>query len=61
MASGNHKGVVALWNPVTGKFVTAFRAHKTPVTSLTFSPNGKLLASTSKNKTIKVWDVSQVD
>ncbi|MGF1578246.1 MAG: WD40 repeat domain-containing protein [Gemmataceae bacterium] len=34
-----------------------WKAHLSSVWSVKFSPNGKLLASTGLNKTIKMWDV----
>jgi WD40 repeat protein len=40
----------------TGKVLWKGSGHKAPVTALAFSPDGKLLASGSKDKTVYVWE-----
>ena len=40
------------------QLVHTFEGHKESVNSLIFSPDGKTIASGSKDKTIKIWDVS---
>jgi RNA polymerase sigma factor (sigma-70 family) len=51
---------LGLWDLLTGKEIRAFEGHRSWVTSLAFSPDGKALASGSDDTTALVWDVAAV-
>ena len=47
-----------LWELKTGKLVEKFDGHNDSVYSVSFSPDAKLLASGSLDKTLKLWDLA---
>ena len=45
-----------MWDLKTGKLIEKFDGHNDSVYSVSFSPDAKLLASGSLDKTLKLWD-----
>ncbi len=55
--SNSPEGFLRLLDVATGDVVRFFRGHQEPVLSVTFSPDGKTLLSTSLDNTARLWDV----
>jgi WD40 repeat protein len=47
-----------LWDTTTGQLVRTLHGHKRWIEDLAFSPNGQLIASSSRDRTIRIWDVA---
>jgi U4/U6 small nuclear ribonucleoprotein PRP4 len=59
LAVGNGAGQIHFVNPVDGKVARATQApHNSTVTGLAFHPGGTVLASCSKDRAVKLWDVN---
>jgi WD40 repeat protein len=61
LASGSEDNTIKLWNVQTGECLATWEAHSLRVSSIAFSPDGKLLASVSLDQTLKIWDVQTGD
>jgi WD40 repeat protein len=57
LAGATFKHQILLWTTQKGGIRQRFSGHSAWVKIITFSPNGQLLASGSKDKTIKIWDI----
>ena len=49
---------IRLWDVATGKEVRRLEGHTAAVTGVTFSPDGRLLASSSGDNTLRLWEVA---
>ncbi|MEP6743090.1 MAG: caspase family protein [bacterium] len=51
-------GQVVLWDVASGRELGALKGHGKGVTRVAFSRDGRLLASSGSDNTIKIWDVA---
>jgi WD40 repeat protein/serine/threonine protein kinase len=52
------QNMIMIWDSESGETVAKLQAHKAPISSIEFRPEGKLLASTSADLTVILWDMS---
>ena len=50
--------MIHLHDVVTGEPQFAFQGHSNQISHIVISPNGKFLASSSRDKTVRLWDVN---
>ena len=58
LATGGKDHTVRLWDVENAKFLKTLTGHARPIYSVSFSPDGKTLASGSSDGTLLLWDMS---
>ena len=58
LISGNKNGSVLVWQLENGLLQQNFMAHNALITDIAISKDGTLLATTSTDRTIKLWEIS---
>lgn len=53
-------GAVKVWDTLTGKLVHTFEGHLAGISTISWSPDGAIIASGSDDKTIRLWNVLTV-
>jgi WD40 repeat protein len=53
---GGSDGLIQFWDVATGRDRGVLNAHASNVRSIFFSPDGRLMATGSRDNTAKVWD-----
>ncbi|MEH2229387.1 MAG: NB-ARC domain-containing protein [Nostoc sp.] len=61
LATGDLDGKICLWRVVDGQPVLTLQGHTGWIWAVTFSPDGKTLASCSHDWLIRLWDVQSLD
>ena len=58
LVSADTDGMVRFWDPEAGWEVRELKAHAKEIVGMTFSPDGKLLATIGADEKVRLWDVA---
>lgn len=60
IASAGRDTDVRIWDAQTGAHLRTLKGHSRMVYTVTFSPDGKTLASGSRDGTLLLWDLTLI-
>ena len=61
LASGDLQGNVIIWDFMSRSMVNNLRGHQARITQIKFSPDGSLLASSSNDGSVRMWETEDLN
>lgn len=61
VALGHSGGTVSMWKPTSAVPLVKMLCHPGPITAMAFHPDGHLMATSGKERKIKIWDVRKFE
>ncbi|CAN7050803.1 unnamed protein product [Brassica oleracea var. botrytis] len=61
VALGHSGGTVTMWKPTSQAPLVQMQCHPGPVSSVAFHPNGHLMATSGKERKLKIWDLRKFE
>ncbi|KAH0943927.1 hypothetical protein HID58_003564 [Brassica napus] len=61
VALGHSGGTVTMWKPTSQAPLVQMQCHPGPVSAVAFHPNGHLMATSGKERKVKIWDLRKFE
>lgn len=58
---GHSSGTVTMWKPTSSAPLVKMLCHHGPISALAFHPNGHVMATSGKDRKIKIWDLRKYE